>query len=282
MAQPKKGAAKKSRPKKRLSARTHQDLRALAVQIGNIIPATSHRKGAFCFQNIAKEMGLAKYWPSKTDTKKEAIYKFLLGVYLNHSRLIVKLFRENFARGIERRHGAGDPVLRQEMSALDGTLKRLGINLSKEIEDLDLPAERPRVVPPPHAFQKMVDDLAIHPFLRPECPKLFKGGHLNEAVRKALEKYEVYVQKKSGLSNIGTDLMGNAFNENTPKIRVADVAGRRGRGLQEGFKLISMGSMSFWRNYLSHGDEGQMSHHDAVSVLATISHLMNFIDEATK
>ncbi|PYS89104.1 MAG: TIGR02391 family protein [Acidobacteria bacterium] len=164
------------------------------------------------------------------------------------------------------------------MAALDETLRKLDINLSKEIQELDLPEERPRVVPPPYAFQKMVDELGLHPYLLPDCPRLFKDGHVNEAVRKALEKYEAYIQKKAGLHNIGTDLMANAFNENNPKIKVADVSTKRGRGLQEGFKFISMGGMGFWRNYCSHGDEEQMSHHDAISIIATISHLLNYID----
>lgn len=264
--------------RRRLTAREIQELRALAERIGRIIPATSPRKGGFCFQTIAKDMGLAKYWPSKSDTKKEAIYQFISSVYQNHPKLIYKVFRENFARGIERRHKGGDPVLKAEMEALDETLQRLGINLSKEIRELDLPAERPRVVPPPHAFQRMIDELGLHPYLLPDCPKLFKDGHVNESVRKALEKYEAYVQKRAGLHNIGTDLMANAFNENNPKIAVADVLTRRGRGLQEGFKLISMGGMGFWRNFCSHGDEEQMSHHDAVSIIATISHLLGYID----
>jgi len=39
-----------------------------------------------------------------------------------------------------------------------------------------LPKERPRIVPPPASFQKMVDELGLHPVLQPECPKLFKDG----------------------------------------------------------------------------------------------------------
>ncbi|PYS89103.1 MAG: hypothetical protein DMF64_18585 [Acidobacteria bacterium] len=96
---------------KRLSAREIQDLRALADQTGKIIPATSPRKGGFCFQTIAKDMDLAKYWPGKSDSRKEAIYQFISKVYQNHPRLIYRVFRENLARGIERRHKAGDPRL---------------------------------------------------------------------------------------------------------------------------------------------------------------------------
>ena len=264
--------------KLRLSARQIQDLRTLAEQIGKIIPATSPRKGAFCFQTIAKNLGLTRYWSTRPETKKESIFQFISKVYQNHPRTIYRLFRENFARGIERRQKSGDPVLLAEMEALDSTLRSLDINLSKEIKELDLPKDRPRIVPPPFTFQKMVDDLALHPFLLPGCSRLFKDGHINEAVRKSLEKFELYVQKKASMTNIGTDLMAHAFNEMNPKIRIADVAEKRGRGLQEGFKFIAMGSMAFWRNFCSHGDEEQMDHQDAIAILATISHLLTYID----
>src|SRR5438876_1513404 len=112
----------------------------------------------------------------------------------------------------------------------------------------------------------------------PDCQKLFKDGHINESVRKALEKYESYVQQKSALTKIGTDLMANAFNESSPAVKIADVSADRGKGLQMGFKFISMGAMSFWRNLCSHGDEDQMPHQDAIAVLATVSHLLHSID----
>jgi uncharacterized protein (TIGR02391 family) len=272
----------KATKRKHLSARTIQDLRILADQIGKIIPATSPSKGGFCFQTIAKNMGLGKHWSATSDSRKEAIAHFLSKVYQYHPRVFFKIFRENFARGIERRHKAGDPVLQEEMANLDQTLRRLNINLSREIRQLALPTERPKFVPPPYAFQKIVDELSLHPFLRPDCVKLFKDGHINESARKALEKFETYVQAKSGLANIGTDLMGNAFNENNPKVAIADVATKRGRGLQEGFKFISMGSMGFWRNFFSHGDENQIAHQDAVAILAMISHLLNYIDGYVK
>jgi len=80
---------------------------------------------------------------------------------------------------------------------LDATLRKLKVNLSAEFRELHLPDERPAIVPPPHAFQKMVDEFGLHRLLQPDCARLFKDGHLNEAVRKALEKYETYVQQTS-------------------------------------------------------------------------------------
>lgn len=265
--------------RKQFSAATVQNLRMLAEQIGNIIPATSFAKGGFCFQTIAKKLGLQKDWPA-LGSKKERIFGFLKAVYRGHPKMFYKVFRENIAQGIERRHKAGDPVLKAEILQLDVTLKKLDVNLSREFKELHLPVTRPTIVPPPFGFQRMLDDLGLHSLLQPDCPKLFKDGHVNESVRKALEKYETYVQHKSGLTKIGTDLMANAFNEAGPLVKVADVTTDRGQGLQMGFKFVSMGAMSLWRNLCSHGDERQMPHQDAIAILATVSHLLHSIDGA--
>jgi uncharacterized protein (TIGR02391 family) len=115
--------------------------------------------------------------------------------------------------------------------------------------------------------------------LQPECSKLFKDGHINEAVRKALEKYEHYIQKKSGQSKIGSNLMATAFNENSPLILIADTTTPRGKGRQDGFKFLSMGAMEFWRNFCSHGDEEQLPHHDAIAILAAVSHFLHYVDK---
>jgi uncharacterized protein (TIGR02391 family) len=227
---------------------------------------------------VSLKAGLVKHWP-RQGAKKELIFGFLKEVYRRHPKTFYRIFRENIAQGIERRHKAGDPVLLAEISQLDATLKKLDVNLSKEFRELHLPATRPAIVPPPFVFQKMVDELGLHPYLLPDCQKLFKDGHINESVRKALEKYETYVQQKTALTRIGTDLMANAFNETGPLVSVADVATDRGKGLQMGFKFISMGAMSFWRNLCSHGDEDQMPHQDAIAVLATVSHLLHYIDK---
>lgn len=273
---------KKPTPRaKALSAVTIQNLRKLATQVGAIIPATSFGSTGFCFKKLASDYGLAKYWPSakKGPNKKEGIYLFLSEVYRRHKIIFKKLFRENLARGIERRQNNGSPVLEAEIMELNATLKALGIDLEDDIKALHLPTERPAIVPPPQEFKTMIDRMSLHPFLLPECANLFKNGHINESARKALEKYEVYVQKKSSLQTIGKDLMGNAFSEKNPYITIADIGTTRGLGLQDGFKFLSMGAMAFWRNYLSHGDEKQIPHQDAIAIMATVSHMLHVIDK---
>jgi uncharacterized protein (TIGR02391 family) len=277
---------KKTKPKKQKRARSQkrqlsavsiQNLRMLAEQIGEIIPATSFRKGGFCFQTIAKALTLQKNWVS--GTKKESIFGFLKAVYRDHPKMFYKIFRENIARGIERRHKMGEPVLEAEILDLDKTLRALDVNLSKEFKALNLPKERPKIIPPPATFQRMVDELGLHPYLQPDCPKLFKDGHINESVRKSLEKYENYIQKKAGSAKIGTNLMAVAFSETNPMIPIADITTPRGKGLQDGFKFLSMGAMEFWRNFCSHGDEDQLPHQDAIAILAGVSHLLHYVDK---
>lgn len=271
----------KAKPKTRksLSAKSIQDLRTFAGQIGKIIPATSFSKNGFCFRKIALDYDLKQYW-QPGEAAKDTIFNFIKEVYRLRPRLFYKIIRENIARGIERRHRAGDPVLADEIDQFDKTLRDLNINLSEELKSLNLPKERPAIVPPPHHFQMMIEKIALHPFLLPECIDLFKDGHINDSVRRSLEKYEVYIQKKSALQNQGTDLMAQAFNENAPTIpiKIADIATKRGKGLQEGFRFISMGAMGFWRNLFSHGDEKPIPHQDAVAIIATISHMLFYTD----
>jgi uncharacterized protein (TIGR02391 family) len=276
----KKKVVKKPITKKTVSASSLQSLRLLAEQLGEIIPATSMNKTGFCFTTLAKKYNLKKYWENKGQ-KKESIASFLILVYKKHPRVLKKLIRENLSRAIERRHKNGNPILRQEADTLSTTLSKLNIDLKKEIGELDLPTTRPSIVPPRIEMQKALDVLSLHPMLLPDCKKLFDDGHLNESVRKALEKYEVYVRDSSGLTLIGTNLMEQAFSEKGPKISISnDTDARRKEGLQTGFKDISRGAMEYWRNYSSHGDEEQMPAQDAISILGVVSHLLYVVQKS--
>jgi hypothetical protein len=52
-----------------------------------------------------------------------------------------------------------------------------------------------------------------------------------------IDNYEVKLSSGSTMTKIGADLMANAFNENGPEVKIADVATDRGKGLQMGFKF---------------------------------------------
>lgn len=263
-----------------LTAYRIQLLRQAAEQLGAIIPGTSPNKNGFCFRYLASKQTLLKrYWKSEA-TKKESIYEFLRQAYQYHPSVLKKLIREALSRGIERRLQRGEPILLVEIQALAKTLNALNIDLSKEIKQLNLPVNRPSIVPPRIELQKALELIELHPILMPDCLKLFKNGHINEAARKALEKYEAVVRSKTGLQAIGADVMAKAFDESNPKINISiDKDERRRRALQGGFKLLSMGAMEFWRNYLSHDDEKQIPAQSSMTIIAVVSHFFFLLEE---
>lgn len=219
-----------------------------------------------------------KYWKTEGNKKERILYLFK-NIYLHHRKTFYKIIRENLPRGIDRRFKQGNPVLLKEITKLDQILRRLSINLSKEIKELNLPAERPRIVPPPIEFQKMIDKIGLHPLIAKECILLYKNGHLNESVRKSLEKLEKYVQDVSKLNDlIGKDLMMQAFNETNPKIKTNNLASKREISQQEGFKFVNAGLMSYIRNKFSHGDEEQISHIDTFELILTVDHILRVIE----
>lgn len=259
-----------------ITAKKRQDIRYLAELIGEIIPATS--LGNFCFRKIATQrLGTKKFWVDGKN-KKEQISIFLTNIYRYHPNLIHKIIRENFPKGIERRHKMGNPILQPEIEKLDQALLSLGINLSKEIHDLNLPTEKPQIVPPPPEFQNLLRKMSLNANLEESVKQLYLDGHINESVRKSLEIYEKKVQDLSGLELIGKDLMIQAFNENSPIISVADITTRRGKSFQEGFRYISAGIMQYWRNKFSHGNEDQISYIDGFQLIMTVNQLISEID----
>lgn len=268
---PNKQKRKKPEPKKRsLFAVDRQNILNLADSFGKLIPLTGFRS-SFTLAKVAKTHGLSKYLPQKTSNKKEAVSKFIENLLIYRPRTLTKLVREILPLAISKRHANGDPILLEEATILVERLASVDCNMKKEVLQLQFPKDRPSVVPPPVEIQTMLKNFHLHPILMPDCQKLFIDGHLNESVRKALEKFESAVQKISGLQEIGADLMGKAFNEKAPKIQLNTMADPSDINEQEGFKLMSMGMMRGWRNNFSHGSKDQIAHHEAFGSLVLVS-----------
>jgi uncharacterized protein (TIGR02391 family) len=276
----KRRAAKKRAAKKRsLTAADRQNLRLLADSLGRLLPLEGYRS-QFSLKQVAKRYSLTAYVPSKSANKKEAFATFLEKLVCYKPRTLKKVVREILPVAIEKRHAKGDPVLEPEALSLSRQLYEIGVDLRKEIRDLKLPRERPKVVPPPIAIQKILDTFVLHPVMLPDCKEMFTDGHINESVRKALERFERRVQELSALTGKqGTSLMGAAFSEVNPLIKLNPLATIQDRNEQEGFKLLTMGMMQWWRNNLSHGDEPQLPHHEALGRLIQVSNLFHRLDQ---
>jgi uncharacterized protein (TIGR02391 family) len=275
-----KNKRKKPEPKKRtLSASDRQNAIILAEKLGKIIPLTSHFKGSFTLQKILKAQGLNKYLPAKTSNKTEAITKFVENMMTYHPRTIKKVMRAILPEAIKKRHANGDPVLFEEAKRIADSLFEIGVDMRKEITEMNFPKNRPRIVPPPAVLQKMLKDFKLHPTMMPECEKLFIDGHINESVRKSLEKFESSVQRLASLQDEGAELIGKAFNETNPKIKLNSLVSKADKNEQDGYKMIGMGAMRWWRNSLSHGDEPQLPPQEAVGRLIAVSNLFRRLDE---
>lgn len=261
-----------------ITAPEAQALRELAEQLGKLIPLSGYRS-SFSLVKIVKEKGLSKYLPNKSSNKKEAFFELLKNLKKHKPRTIKILVREILPTAIEKRHEKGDPLLENEALDLSEKLSSIGVDLKQEIIAMNLPKERPRTVPPPIAIQKILDAYTLHPILLPDCKQMFIEGHINESVRKALERFEKTIQDLISIHDKqGSDLMATAFNENNPKIKLTNLSTSQEINKQLGFKLVSMGLMHWWRNNLSHGDEIQLPHHDALGRLIMISNLFHEVD----
>lgn len=255
-----------------ITAKKRQLILQLAEALGEIIPATS--LGDFSFKSIAnKRSQTKKYW-KKGRNKKAMIGEFLINIYRYHPNLIYKIVRENIPAGIERRFNTGNPILKKEMDHVIALLFEIGIDMNKELSELNLPDTRPIIVPPPFEYQQIIKKLSLEPDIDEKCKQLFLDGHINESVRKAFEIYEKKVQDLSGLEDIGKDLMMRAFNENTPLIKATDISNKTGKAHQEGYRFIAAGSMLYLRNRFSHGNLAQQSYVDGLQMLLIANQLL--------
>ena len=116
--------------------------------------------------------------------------------------------------------------------------------------------------------------------IRTEPLQLFRGGHFNEAVRKAAERFEVKVQAQSGRTEIGKDLMGKAFKRDAPIIALNALATDNEKGIQEGYMFMTMGMMQAIRNIFSHGDEDQRSPEECFEMLLFLNWLFRHLPPA--
>ena len=264
--------------RRRLTAVDVQNIRNLAESIGNLVPLSGYRS-SFTLTKIAIERGLSKYLPKKAPNKKESVASFLQNLFVYRPRTAKLIIREILPQAIERRRSNGDPILLEEAENLASQLMSLEVDMRAEILALQFPEDRPTIVPPPIEIQQMLRNFHLHQILMPECQKMFIDGHLNESVRKALEKFETAVQQISTLNEIGADLMGKAFNEKGGKIQLNSLSSPSEINEQEGFKLMTMGMMRGWRNNLSHGNQPQILAYDAFGRLVLISNFFHRLDK---
>jgi uncharacterized protein (TIGR02391 family) len=267
------------RPAMVITAGRRKTIDGLADKLAEIAPATTMGKG-FCVKHVAQDMSLAECWVDKGN-KRKRIAELLANVIRRYPRKPKKLVLAIIEGGVQwRAKRKGRAVLPEELAAIADDMGALGFDIRRELKDIDLP-DPSRVVPPSLDLAAVLDRLDLHESLKDDCAEMFRNGHLNEAVRKALERFEKKIQKVTcDHKAIGKDLMGRAFTRNSPLIPINDGKTGNDGSEQEGFMHLTMGAMAGMRNLYSHGDVQTMTPMDAFERLCFVSLLFKRVDAA--
>ena len=92
----------------------------------------------------------------------------------------------------------------------------------------------------------------IHPRLPTKVKKLFDDGHFAEATFHAFKYLDKQVQKHSGLSGSGFNLMMAAFDRSKPKVQLTRLSNESERDEQDGYRFIFAGGVQAIRNPRGH------------------------------
>jgi len=262
----------------RITRQRQEQIDELAAALSDIAPSTSPGR-SFCVQQVAEKMRLKDCW-KKQRNKQADIAHLLANVMRRYPRKPKGLVLEIVRGGVQWKARKGEQVTEEHLKAIAEPMEALGFEIRKELKAIDIP-EASRVSHPAQDLVAIFDRLDLHESLKDDIAQMFRDGHFNEAVRKALERFEKCIQDTlDDHKTFGRDLMAKTFNEQNPKIVLNAMKSANDRNEQEGFKFLTMGAMSGMRNLYSHGDVDQMTAVDAIERLAFVSLLFKRIDKA--
>jgi len=275
-----KKKSRRTEPAMRITRKRREMIRQLADALATLAPATTRFNG-FCVQRVAEEHGLKKCW-KHGGNKRRMIARFLEEVFRQYPRKPKTIVLTIVRGGLDWRARKGEVTTPEDLEKVTEAMASLGFDIRKDLKKLKLP-EPSRVHEPGQDKIALLERLELHKALTNDCLEMFRDGHFNEAVRKALERFEKHIQNAiNDHKTIGKQLMAKAFNRTQPLIPIN--ANKTGNELseQEGFMHLTMGAMAGLRNLYSHGDVDQMSATDAIERLCFVSLLFKRVDEALK
>lgn len=273
-----KKRAPQAQPAIRITKARREQIERLAAALAEIAPSTSPGSG-FCVRKVAYDMGLKDCW-KKQRNKKADIAHLLENVIRRYPRKPKALVLAIVRGGVEWKARKGEPVTKEHLDAIAEPMEALGFRIRKDLQAIEIP-EPSRVRHPSQDMVALLDRLDLHEALADDIREMFCDGHFNEAVRKALERFEKFIQDAVGDHKaFGRDLMSKAFAGDPPPIAINALTTANDRSEQEGFKFLTMGAMSGMRNLYSHGDVEQMSAMDAIERLCFVSLLFKRVARA--
>lgn len=269
--------AKKPPAVLRVTAATRERLNRLAEILYPFLPLTSRSKNAVTFTSIFAESSIADYLDGPTN-KTQALEQGLAEVYRRHERLPRQIIRKVVPAAVGYRKHQRQPLTRAEVDELSRCLVDLGIDMTKELAEVELDERLPRITVPPEKLKKTLREHDLEPELATEPLQLFEDGHFNEAVRKAAERFENEVHARSGLDSFGRQLMAGAFA--TPDLLAIDrLEPENQDGFVEGYRFLAMGLTGAIRNVFSHGDEERRSPEECFEMLLFLNWMLRGIKQ---
>lgn len=264
----------------RITQQRREVIEQLADALALLAPATTLGRG-FCVQRVAEAHNLKDCWEGGQN-KRQMIERFLEKVFRQYPRKPKTVVMSIVRGGLEWRARKGEATTQRELEAVALPMEALGFDIKKDIKKIEMP-EPSNVCAPAQDKIALIEKLGLHKALTDDCLEMFRDGHFNEAVRKALERFEKRIQTAiNDHSNTGKALMGKAFNRDNPLIPINANKTSNDLSEQEGFMHLTMGAMSGLRNLYSHGDVDQMSVTDAIERFGFVSLLFKRIDLALK
>lgn len=126
------------------------------------------------------------------------------------------------------------------------------------------------------------DDRNIHTKIQSTSKKLFDDGHYALATFEAYKLLDKEVAAMAKLNESGVKLMMKAFSEQSPLIRLTDMASTSEKDEQEGYKFIFSGSVMAIRNPRGHEYGVRESPTECLDHLSLASLLLRRLENAKK
>ncbi len=263
-------------PNRRITANIRAKISELVNLHKEFLPLSSRSRKTITFKTIFAESKVDQYLDD--DIKTKALQKGWEDVIRRHPRLPYTLIRKIVPASIDYRKHKRNPLTRAELDKLIDCLLNLGFDMREELSAIELDESIPEIQVPPAELVKRLESHPLASEMASEPLVLFKNGHFNEAVRKAAEKFEVYLQSKAKVQEHGKSLMAKVFRPENPIVKLNSLQTENERNIQQGYQLMTMGMMQAIRNVFSHGDEGMRSPEECYEMLMFINWLFRTIN----
>ena len=121
----------------------------------------------------------------------------------------------------------------------------------------------------------------LHPIILKSSYKQYQDGHLRDAVLNSVVAIFDYIREKTGISEDGDKLIGQAFSLNDPFIVLSELQSESGQSDQKGFMQIYKGAYQGIRNPKAHSLVHDLTEQKAAQYLVFASLLARRIEEAS-